>query len=94
MVAGRDPRWVLLVETGEYSTLGRYTEPTEADLIAAEAALTRAGCSGWLAVMSCSVHSPDIPELCMVRPLCEPIVPFEDAVDAFQRRFRQLGAAS
>jgi len=81
-----DPRWVLLAETGEYSTLGRHREPGEEDIAAAEAALARAGRSGWLAVMSHSVHSRLAPELIMVRPLRDPQAPFADAVQAFLKR--------
>jgi hypothetical protein len=86
MPPGRDPRWVLLTETGEYSTLGRHREPDEHDVAAAETALARVGPSGWLAVMSHSVHASATPEFIMVRPLREPRVSFEDAVQAFRRR--------
>ncbi len=86
MVAARDPRWILLTETGEYSTLGRHREPDETDVAAAEAALARVGQAGWVAVMSDSVHSGAIPELVMVRPLCGPQSPFDQAVKAFQQK--------
>ena len=82
----RDPRWVLLVETGEYSILGRYREPDDETISAAEAALTKAGRAGWLAVMSHSAHALVAPELLMVRPLCDPKMPFEDAIQAFRQR--------
>jgi hypothetical protein len=88
MTNARDPRWVLLVETGEYSTLGRHTEPGEEDIVAAEAALARTGTAGWLAVMSHSVHLRTIPDLMMVRPLLTPKASFEEAVQAFRRRAR------
>lgn len=86
MPTPRDPRWVLLAETGEHSTLGRHREPDEKDIAAAETALARAGQSGWLAVMSHSVHSRVAPELIMVRPLRDPRTPFADAVQAFLKR--------
>lgn len=82
----RDPRWVLLAETGEYSTLGRHHEPDEADITAAEAALAKVGRAGWLAVMSHSAYARTMPELIMVRPLRDPRTPFEDAVQAFRKR--------
>lgn len=69
MPVARDPRWVLLTESGEYSTLGRHREPSEDDIAAAESALARAGQSGWLAVMSHSAHYRGTPELVMVRLL-------------------------
>lgn len=88
MPTHRDPRRVLVTEIGEFSTLGRHHEPSEQDIAAAEAALARAGRSGWLAVMSHSVHACTLPELVMVRPLCEPKVPFEHAAQAFRERSR------
>ena len=81
MPTPRDPRWVLLTETGELSTLGRHREPSEEDIAAAEAVLARAGRSGWLAVMSHSVHARTLPELVMVTT-------FEDAVQPFRKRSR------
>jgi hypothetical protein len=86
MPVPRDPRWVLICETGEYSTLGRHREPDEDEIKAAEIALVRAGRSGWLAIMSHSAHSRSTPELLMVRPLCTPSGTFDAAVDAFRRR--------
>ncbi len=87
MPNARDPRWVLLAESGEYSTLGRYREPDEESIAAAEAALASAGRSGWIAVMSHSIHERGkTPELVMVRPLRDPTTPFTDAVRAFHRR--------
>ena len=88
MPVARDPRWVLLTETGEYSTLGRHREPSEEDIAAAEVALARVGQTGWLAVMSHSVHARAVPELIMVRALRDPKIPFEDAVRAFHMRVR------
>jgi hypothetical protein len=85
MPTPRDPRWVLLAETGEYSILGRHREPGEEDIVAAETALARAGRSGWLAVMSHSAHSRVVPEFVMVRPLRDPQTSFADAVQAFRR---------
>lgn len=83
-----DPRWVLLTESGEYSTLGRHREPSEEDIAAAESALSRAGRSGWLAVMSHSAYSRAVPELIMVRSLCDPQTAFADAVQAFRQHGR------
>ena len=88
MPAPRDPRWILLTESGEYSTLGRHREPDKEDIAAAETALARAGLAGWLAVMSHSMYSNTTPELVMVRPLCEPSTSFDQAVEAFRRRAR------
>lgn len=86
MPTARDPRWVLLAESGEYSTLGRHREPDDETITAAEAALAKAGRAGWIAVMSHSVHERSMPELLMVRPLREPGTSFADAVQAFRRK--------
>jgi hypothetical protein len=88
MPTPRDPRWVLLTESGEYSILGRHREPSEEDIAAAEVALAQAGRSGWLAVMSHSAHTRAKPELLMVRPLRDPRLPFEAAVQALHKRGR------
>lgn len=86
MPIAKDPRWILLAETGEYSMLGRYREPDEEDVAAAEIALERNGISGWIAIMSHSVHQDAVPELLMVRPLRNPQTPFLLAVQAFRNR--------
>jgi hypothetical protein len=86
MPNARDPRWVQLAESGEYSTLGRHRQPDEEDIAAAEAALAKVGRAGWIAVMSHSVHERTMPELLMVRPLRDPGTSFADAVQAFRRR--------
>ena len=88
MPTARDPRWVLLVETGECSSLSRYREPDDEDIAASEKALLQAARAGWVAVMSHSAYESTVPELLMVRPLCNPKTSFEDAVQAFQRRLK------
>jgi hypothetical protein len=86
MPTPRDPRWILLAETGEFSTLGRHREPGEEDVAAAENALAQVGRAGWLAVMSHSAHSRAKPEFVMVRPLGNPVTSFQEAVQAYRRR--------
>lgn len=86
MLNARDPRWILLAETGEFSTLGRHREPEDNDIAAAEAALATAGRAGWIAVMSHSAYERTKPDLVMVRSLREPRSSFADAVQAFRRR--------
>jgi hypothetical protein len=86
MPAARDPRWVLLAETGEYTAVGRAREPDEDDIARAEAALARTGQSGWLVVMGGSAYSRREPDLVMVRPLRNPTSSFDAAVQAFRRR--------
>jgi hypothetical protein len=75
-----------LTEAGEYSTVGRYREPDKDDIATMEASLSRAGLSGWLAIMGGSAHDKTPPQLVMVRPLCNPRTSFDAAVQAFLRR--------
>jgi hypothetical protein len=86
MTTRRDPRWVILLETGEYSIVGRNREPDQDDIARFEAALDRESRAGWLAVMDRSEYAPGTPEIMMVRPLRTPTTPFEQAVTAFRVR--------
>jgi hypothetical protein len=88
MPTARDPRWVLLLDNGGYSGLSRHREPDADDISAVEKALLQASRLGWLEVMSHIVYEGAIPELLMVRPLCDPKVPFDVAVRSFQQRLR------
>jgi hypothetical protein len=91
VVAGRqangasDRRWVVLTESGEYVTLSRARDPTEAEIQTAESNLRHLGTKGWLAIMSGSRYAPETPTLLEVRALAEPIHPFAAAADAFYR---------
>lgn len=83
MQGARDPRWIVIAESGEYSIIGRHREPAEDDIIAAESALARIGRAGWLAIMSQSAYSCTRPEFLMVRPLGNPGTSFNKAIEAF-----------
>ncbi len=48
---GRETRWVVIAEDGRFSTLGRASDPTEAEIQAAEDGLRSQGLAGWLAIM-------------------------------------------
>ena len=74
-----DRRWIILAEDGRSSIIGRARDPSEADIDAAEASLARNGTGGWLAVMSGSQYSRELPTLLEVRPLNNPAVPFARA---------------
>ncbi len=89
MPAARDPRWILLVDNGEFSNLSRHREPDGDDIEAVEKALRQSSRSGWLAVMSHSVYEAATPELLMVRPLCDPKIAFDEAVQSFQQRLKK-----
>lgn len=86
MTPARDPRWIMLLESGEYSIVGRHREPDPDDIARFEAALGRAGQAGWLAVMDRSEHAAGTPEILMVRPLRAPTTPFGEAVVTFLER--------
>jgi hypothetical protein len=78
-----DPRWVVLGEDGRFVTLGRARDPSEEDIVRAEDGLRSRGLSGWLAIMSGSIHARRLPTLLMVRPLAAPKGSFDAAVEAF-----------
>jgi hypothetical protein len=67
-----DRRWVIVVEDGRYSTLGRATDPTATEIREAEDGLRAQGLAGWLAVMSGSPYGPRLPTLMEVQPLASP----------------------
>ena len=56
MSAGVQQRWVVLGSDGRHVSLGR-TEPSEAEVMAANDALAAQGLSGWLARMQGDYYS-------------------------------------
>ncbi len=90
-----DRRWVIVAEDGRYSTIGRASDPTDAEIGEAEDALRRQGLSGWLAVMSGSAYGSKVPSLMAVRPLASPTKHWEDAsaacLAAIAARHKDLG---
>jgi hypothetical protein len=89
----RDPRWIILLEDGSYSTIGRHRQPDDDDISRAEQSLERAGVAGWLAVMSQSAHSPGAPEVLAVRPLRAPASSFEDSKKLLLARIGERNAS-
>ena len=89
----RERRWIVLCTDGRHVTLGRHTDPTEDEVVAAENSLSSAGLAGWLAVMAGDYYSrKDQPNIMPVRPLACPVSAFEDAKIAFETsRSRMLG---
>ena len=82
---GHERRWIILCTDGRYVTLGRHTDPTEDEVIAAERSLSAAGLAGWLAVMAGDYYARKVqPSIMPVRPLAGPIGAFEDAKMAFE----------
>lgn len=82
----RDPRWILLAENGDCSTVGRHREPEAKDIARFEAALAERGLGGWLAVAADSFHAPTFPEIVMERALGNPTASLEEAVMILRRR--------
>lgn len=67
---------------GRYVTLARAADPSEAEILGAEAALRRQGLGGWLAVMEGNPYAGPLPTLLEVRALASPAGSFADAAAA------------
>lgn len=81
----RERRWIVLGTDGRHVTLGRHSDPTEEEVLAAERSLAAAGLAGWLAVMEGDYYARrGRPSVMMVRPLAAPADAFEDAAAAFE----------
>lgn len=86
----KERRWIVLGTDGRYVTLGRHTDPSEAEIAAAAAALTAQGLAGWLAIMEGDYWSERAAlALLMVRPLAGPDGAFAEAVAAFEAARRR-----
>lgn len=81
----RERRWIVLAEDGRHSTLGRDTDPTEAEIASTEQALAAQGLHGWLAVAEGDYWAKR-GRVCLlvVRPLGAPQMAFDSAAEAFQ----------
>jgi hypothetical protein len=83
---GRERRWVVVAPDGRFSTLGRASDPTEEEILAAvlaaEAALRAQGLAGWLAVTEGNPSVGAEPRRMEVRPLAGPRRAFPDAAAA------------
>ncbi|MBY0332284.1 MAG: hypothetical protein K2X49_16625 [Acetobacteraceae bacterium] len=86
MTSGQDRsserRWIVLSEDGRFVTLGRASDPSEQEILDAEAALVRQGLAGWLAVMQGNPYVGMTPRLMEVRVLGTPTSTFEKATEA------------
>lgn len=81
-----ESRWILLGQDGRHVSLGRHSDPSEAELAQAETALAASGQAGWLAVMRGDYYARrGRPELLMVKPLCGAApTEWEAAVECFE----------
>lgn len=82
----KDPRWIIITESGEWGLAGRHTDPSEDEISVMEANLTSQGTAGWLAVASGSFYSRSFPEIIMSRVLGSPTVSFEAALETLKAR--------
>lgn len=78
----RERRWVVVAPDGRYVTLGRHSDPSEEEILAAEKALLSQELSGWLAIMEGNPWVGKAPELLEVRPLASPTTTFAAAAAA------------
>ena len=88
----RERRWIVLAEDGRHSTLGRETDPTEAEIAATGQALAAQGIHGWLAIAEGDYWAKrGQVSLLMVRPLGRPEAAFDTVAAAFEAiRLRAL----
>lgn len=78
-------RWIVLGEDGRHVTLGRESDPTEAEIAAVEQALEAQRLQGWLAIAEGDYYARrGRVSLLMVRPLGTPQVAFDAAAAAFE----------
>jgi hypothetical protein len=75
-------RWIVLAEDGRFVTLGRASDPTEQEILDAEASLIRQGMAGWLAVVQGNLYVGATPRLMEVRPLGQPSSSWDAAAKA------------
>ena len=83
-----EKRWIILGEDGRYVSLGRGSDPTDEEILKAEAMLIAQGISGWLAVLAGSPFDDGIPGMLEVRPLAKPTQTFDQARAAFIERLK------
>jgi hypothetical protein len=81
----RESRWIILTEDGHHVTIGRYTDPSEAEIVRAEERLLDVGLGGWLAVLQGSYYVETPPQLVIARVLGKPMATWDDAAAAFER---------
>jgi hypothetical protein len=88
-----ETRWIVLGTDGRHVTMGRHSDPSPEEIDAAEQGLAVQGLSGWLALMKGAYFVEREPSLMMVRPLANPMRPFDEAAAQFEvKRKEVLGA--
>ena len=88
-LASNEKRWVVLSEDGRFITLGRASDPSEAEIQAAEGALRSQRMAGWLAIMDGNPYERVPPALLEVRALATPKGSFSEASAKLLSRLSQ-----
>jgi hypothetical protein len=65
----REKRWLAITQSGDHATLGRHTDPTEAELTDAGRRLDELGTAGWLVVSEGGYYGRGPVTLLLVRRL-------------------------
>jgi hypothetical protein len=91
----RERRWIVLGEDGRHVSVGRHSDPSDAELDTIAEALRAQGSGGWLAMMEGDYYlGRAAPTLMMVRPLTPVTAAWDDAAAAFQeKRVQALSVA-
>lgn len=91
----REKRWIVLGDDGSHVSVGRHTDPSEAEIATLSEGLRAARRGGWLAVMEGQYFATRAKvTLMMVRPLSEPASDWTAAVSAFDARRRSTLASA
>ena len=91
----RERRWIILGEDGRHVSIGRATDPTEAEIEEAGKALQQTGIGGWLAIMDGVYYQRrSRVTLMMVRELVPPRASWDNAVAKFQHYRRAVAATA
>lgn len=85
-----ETRWIVLGTDGRHVTLGLHTDPTQEELVAAEAGLAAQGLAGWVALMKGDYYAERKPSLIMVRALANPARSFEEAASDFEAKRKTI----
>jgi hypothetical protein len=80
----REKRWAIIGEDGRHVWLGRHSDPSEAEIANAEAALVKQGLAGFLAITEGDYWARrGRMGFVMVKPLAAPSASFDAATAAF-----------
>ena len=74
---------IIMADDGRHVTVGRASQPTEEEIVSAEATLADMGMGGWLCRMSGAYHDRSDVTLTRLRALGAPSIPFEVAETRF-----------